>query len=264
MNNIEKNKELSNKILGIFEQQNLGKYTYDRALELVSNLIDEIKNSEYNKIIAIIKETDKLETKETGNKILKLTEELGELSEGYLKLTGYKYSTEDKSEILANIKGEIADLFIQVMVLPDEFNISDDELIAEIKVKLDKWKTKLVLKKIALEKENKVKIINSDDDIIKIVKPIFDIYGNSLKKLDLAYVNKYEINETCKIDFSCLSINNHFVDSWCHTYITQLKEVITEDWFKNRFGSKVNNNLILSVIKSHNNTFRIVFNIVTI
>lgn len=103
---------------------------------------------DYNNIIAIIKETDKLETKDVGKKIIKLTEELGELSEGYLLLTDYKYNTQPKNEVLANIKGEIADLFIQVMILPDDFGISDEELITEIQTKLEKWKKKVELKKL--------------------------------------------------------------------------------------------------------------------
>ncbi len=113
-------------------------------------IIDEIRNTHGKDILGLDK------------KIIKTMEELGEISEGYLKLINYKYSTDSKEDIMNNLRGEVADLFIMTTLIGVELGIKSEDLKKEIKVKMDKWKKKIELNKANINQNN----IKKSDDYI--------------------------------------------------------------------------------------------------
>ena len=70
--------------------------------------------------------------------LLKLQEELGELTQAYLALSG-KSRRRGKSpqELRADLEGEVADVFCQCLVLARFFNIDIEKVVA------DKWLSRL-------------------------------------------------------------------------------------------------------------------------
>lgn len=84
-------------------------------------------------------------------RILKLHEEVGELSEGFLSLVGYKKSDQTKEEILDNMHGEVVDIDIMKKVLGNRFGLSKKKRKKLLKEKLEKWQTKHLSEK---EKKN--------------------------------------------------------------------------------------------------------------
>lgn len=106
------------------------------------SIIDEIRNTHGNDILGLDK------------KIIKTMEELGEISEGYLKLINYKYSTDSKEDIMDNLRGEVADLFIMTTLIGVELGINPEDLKKEILTKIDKWKKKIELNKTNIPQNN--------------------------------------------------------------------------------------------------------------
>ena len=85
-------------------------------------------------------------------RILKLMEEVGEISEGFLELVGYKKTSKPKKQILQNLKEEFVDAEIMVNILQGRFDMTDKEKNEITDKKVGKWKNKY------LDKKDKVKV----------------------------------------------------------------------------------------------------------
>ena len=75
-------------------------------------------------------------------RIIKLMEEVGEISEGFLELVGYKKTSKPKKQILQNLKEEFVDAEIMVNVLQGRFDMDDKEKNEITNKKVGKWKNK--------------------------------------------------------------------------------------------------------------------------
>jgi NTP pyrophosphatase (non-canonical NTP hydrolase) len=73
------------------------------------------------------------------NMILKLVEEVGELSCDILKLKQYKVNDEKKEDILTNAKEEVVDCFIILINISEKLDISDEDMVKIFRKKLKKW-----------------------------------------------------------------------------------------------------------------------------
>lgn len=73
------------------------------------------------------------------NMLLKLMEEVGELSCDILKIKQYKVNTEDKKDVLANAKEEVVDCFAILINISEKLDISDKEMAKIFGKKLKKW-----------------------------------------------------------------------------------------------------------------------------
>lgn len=73
------------------------------------------------------------------NMLLKLMEEVGELSCDILKIKQYKVNTEDKKDVLANAKEEVVDCFAILINISEKLDISDEEMVKIFGKKLKKW-----------------------------------------------------------------------------------------------------------------------------
>ncbi len=71
--------------------------------------------------------------------LLKLMEEVGELSCDILKLKQYKVNTENKKDILINAKEEVVDCFTMLINIAEKLEISDEDLVKIFGKKLKKW-----------------------------------------------------------------------------------------------------------------------------
>lgn len=73
------------------------------------------------------------------NMLLKLMEEVGELSCDILKLKQYKVNTENKKDILINAKEEVVDCLTMLINISEKLEISDEDLVKIFGKKLKKW-----------------------------------------------------------------------------------------------------------------------------
>lgn len=124
--------------------------------EITNTSLENLKAEKmsFDSIINNIINTGKNDIPGVEKKIIKIMEELGELSEGYLKLTKYKFTTDTEQEIKDNLREETADLFIMIMLIANDLGISMEELQAEICVKIAKWKNKIQLNKDNIPQNN--------------------------------------------------------------------------------------------------------------
>lgn len=129
---------------------------YPNCVEITNTPLEnfEAEKMSFDSIINNIINTSKYDIPGIDKKIIKMMEELGELSEGYLKLIKYKFTTDTEQEIKNNLREETADLFIMVMLIANDLGISMEELQAEICVKIAKWKNKIELNKANISQNN--------------------------------------------------------------------------------------------------------------
>lgn len=95
-----------------------------------------------NIINSIIENSKEFDTKTPDEKLIKLFEEIGELSQAYLIKKG-SAGTFHRDESKYSVKEEIADSFICLISLMQMLNIHSDELQTEILKKIEKWVSKL-------------------------------------------------------------------------------------------------------------------------
>lgn len=84
----------------------------------------------------------KVRPADMSSKIIKLTEEVGEISSGYLELIGYKTNDLNKEDIKENIREEIADSMIMLMILAQDMDLNIFDFIQLLNKKMVKWETK--------------------------------------------------------------------------------------------------------------------------
>lgn len=73
------------------------------------------------------------------NMLLKLMEEVGELSCDILKMKQYKVNNEKKEDVLINAKEEVIDCFTMLINIAENLEISDKDMTKIFAKKLKKW-----------------------------------------------------------------------------------------------------------------------------
>lgn len=135
-------------------------------------------NEVFDKIQELEARTMAVRPADPSSKILKLTEELGEVSAGYLQYIDYKTNDIDKNDVMANIQEELADMFIMLMILVKDFGMDKDQFINVVSQKMEKWETKHVI-------PNEIKAGKSQPDETKDKEPesILDVLEVIKKKI---------------------------------------------------------------------------------
>lgn len=107
------------------------------------------KENEFGDLFEYIVEQDSLDKRPLAMKIIKLQEELGELSESFLLEDGYKFNKENKTqeELRINTEEEVADILIMIICIANELNMDKQKLTNIVHRKLDKWAEKIKAKK---------------------------------------------------------------------------------------------------------------------
>lgn len=142
-----------------------------------------------NYIDEIIQISNNYDQKSASDKILKLVEEVGELSQAYLihkNAHGTQYR--DKSQF--SIAEELADIYLCLISLLPMLHIEKESFFTEVKRKMDKWVLK-VSKEIETDESVVRNIINNDlvsigvsNGIVfssKIANELFDRFDTILK-----------------------------------------------------------------------------------
>lgn len=109
-------------------------------------------HTQFNNIDKINKSFYLKSKKKPNNEIIlkalaKLGEEYGELVQGVNMTVGVKSTNKTKNEIIANIREESADLIQNVFSICAMLGINYDDLVKELDIKNDKWKSKKSKKK---------------------------------------------------------------------------------------------------------------------
>lgn len=109
-------------------------------------------------------------------KIIKLMEEVGELSECITKLSGYKTNGESNEDIMKELWKEICDIFIMIVSLGEEYNMPLDKFEELLVEKTDKWWHKhlkqYITDPIDIPEEYKEYIDPKDNEIENLKKEI--------------------------------------------------------------------------------------------
>jgi len=98
---------------------------------------------DFNKIYQQIKETNKLETKETALKFIKFDEEYGEMCSEYLKLVGGTYKKFDKEALASEMADTLQVLLSIFSDIEDKTEITIGDVFAKLEIKNKKWRDKI-------------------------------------------------------------------------------------------------------------------------
>jgi len=154
------------------------------------------KNIKIEDLLNRIYKLDELDSKESIFKFVKLIEEIGELAECILMIDGYKNNMKGKTidQVRVELKYELSDIFMMVMILCNRYNIPFNELVNMTNEKCNKWE-KFINKKIKdplyineVERNKKLiyltsKLIDDDDkDGLFLLETMVKNDTDSMKK----------------------------------------------------------------------------------
>jgi hypothetical protein len=136
---VELNEEQTNDILVIqqlvdyWEQNNLSKVKLD----------DDFTNEDLDYIFDLVKNVSSAQGYGLSERVVKLQEEVGELSAEVLKLRGFKKSDLSKDEIRNNILLETVDCLIMSMDILSHEKFQKKEIIEIADKQIEKWLSQL-------------------------------------------------------------------------------------------------------------------------
>jgi hypothetical protein len=136
---VELNEEQTNDILVIqqlvdyWEQNNLSKVKLD----------DDFTNEDLDYIFDLVKNVSSAQGYGLSERVVKLQEEVGELSAEVLKLKGFKKSDLSKDEIRNNILLETVDCLIMSMDILSHEKFQKKEIIEIADKQIEKWLSQL-------------------------------------------------------------------------------------------------------------------------
>jgi len=136
---VELNEEQTNNILVIqqlvdyWEQNNLSKVKLD----------DDFTNEDLDYIFDLVKNVSSAQGYGLSERVIKLQEEVGELSAEVLKLRGFKKSDLSKDEIRNNILLETVDCLIISMDILSHEKFQKKEIIEIADKQIEKWLSQL-------------------------------------------------------------------------------------------------------------------------
>ena len=136
---VELNEEQTNDILVIqqlvdyWEQNNLSKVKLD----------DDFTNEDLDYIFDLVKNVSSAQGYGLSERVIKLQEEVGELSAEVLKLRGFKKSDLSKDEIRNNILLETVDCLIMSMDILSHEKFQKKEIIEIADKQIEKWLSQL-------------------------------------------------------------------------------------------------------------------------
>ena len=84
----------------------------------------------------------KIKPKPIEKNLCKLMEEVGEIAQDVLKLDGYKVNKEKVEDLRQNLKEEIVDAMVMLMVLAMDAGTTEKEMCTIFEKKLNKWVSK--------------------------------------------------------------------------------------------------------------------------
>lgn len=93
------------------------------------------------------------------DRIIKVTEEVGEIAAGFGNYSGYKYPKKEitSQEALANVKEECIDSIIILLdILTRDFSMDDEEFVQSFNEKIKAWENVVAKKKARLHEESKI------------------------------------------------------------------------------------------------------------
>jgi NTP pyrophosphatase (non-canonical NTP hydrolase) len=94
-----------------------------------------------------VSEIDKEDDCLLSEAVCKFVEEFGELSTEINKVIGRKSTNESKEDIRENILEESADVIQNLLLIFNRLGLDPDELLDKVRVKNEKWKSVIPLRK---------------------------------------------------------------------------------------------------------------------